>query len=244
MQPAQHNWPAVLGRSALACIVFSAVLLAQETLSERPNVPSLYYLAQQARSEGKSRIVVPPPVGDPLITSGLDDFVDDTVVVTATIRSGKTFLSGYYKDELTTWYTVRVASTSVLAGDRAPVVPPAGTVPEPLLPLAPGELLVAVSGGRLNIDGVEIISDSLMPRQFSVGHSYLLFLKPRGAGLPVTMVHGGPIGACELRDDSLRPLFPESSNPAASDIAARFHNSLREVSQGLASRPRTKADHN
>ena len=178
-------------------------------------------------SEGRSSIAVPPPLETHLVVNGLADFVDGTIVVTATIRSSNTFPSGYYKSELTTWYTVRV--TGVLTGDRAPAAPPPGVVPETLLPLAPAELLVAVSGGRLTIDGVDILGDSLMTRRLTVGQAYLLFLEPRGAGPPITAVHGCPLGAYEIRDDSLRPLSSRTSNPAASDIAARFHRTGIEL---------------
>ena len=208
----------------------SASPAQQPTAEERANIPSLYDLAQRARSEGKTRIVVPPPMETQLVATGLDDFIDGTVVVVATIRSFSTVPSGYYKDEVFTWYTVQVART--LAGDRPRSLPDAGLVPETVPPPAADELLVAVSGGRLNIGGVQIVGDSLMTRHLNVGSTYLLFLEARGSGLPVTAIHGGPMGAYEIRGDGLVPL---NSNSVATDIGARFHYSLHDLSRAIES---------
>jgi hypothetical protein len=216
-------------------IVLPALVLSAQqppTDLERLHVRSLYDLARQARKEGKSSLVVPVPVETPLISDGLSDFIDGTVVAVATIRSSKSVPSGSYDDALTTWYTVSI--TEAVAGDRPLVLPPAGAIPDGLPALGPGELLVAVSGGRLKIDGVAIISDSPITQRLTVGHTYLLFLEAR-AGTLVTAVHGGLSGVYELDGDHVRPL---SANVVASDIATRFHNSLRELSQGINSLPR------
>jgi hypothetical protein len=225
--------------TALICAFIGAALSAQQqpTALERAQIPSLYDLAKQARSEGKTSIVVPPPIETFLASTGLDDFVDDSMVVTAAIVSSRTLPSGSYSDRLTTWYTLRILS--VIAGGRATTQSPAGSVPQSLLPLPPGELLIAVPGGRLSIDGVDIISDTVLSRQLAVGHTYLLFLEDRGMGISAAAIRGQSLGAYELRGDELRRLSSKSS-PVASDIAARFHNSLVEVGQGIQALPRTK----
>ena len=227
--------------TALVYAFIGTVLSAQQqpTAQERAHIPSIYDIAKQARSEGKTSIVVPPPIETFLASTGLDDFVGDSMVVSAAIVSSKTFPSGFYSDRLTTWYTVRILS--VVAGDRALTQPPAGAVPESLLPLPPGELLVGVSGGRLTLEGVEIISDSVLSRQLAVGRTYLLFLEDRGMGSAATGIRGESLGAYELRSDEVRPLSRKSS-PVASDIAARFHNSLGEVRQGIQALPHRKQE--
>jgi len=227
--------------TALLCAFMATVLSAQQqpTALERARIPSMYDLAKQARSEGKTSIVVPPPNGLLPASTGLDDFVGDSMVVTATIQASKTFVSGSYSNELTTWYTLRIVT--VIADDRAVTQPAASAVPKSLLPLPPGELLVPVSGGRLNVDGVEIISDSVLSRQLTVGRTYLLFLEDRGMGTSATGIRGESLGAYEVRGDELR-LLSRKPSPVASDIAARFHNSLAEVRQGVQALPHRNRD--
>jgi hypothetical protein len=206
----------------------SASSAQQPTAEERANNPSVYDLVQMARDEGNDRIVIPPPIEDQLVANGLEDLLPRALVVAATVRSSNTVPSGYYDSELTTWYTVQVTRT--LAGSRPRFAPERGLVPETVPRPAADELLVAVSGGRLNIDGVQVISDSLMTRHLTVGGTYLLFLQPRGSGLPLTAVEGGPLGAYEIRGDSLVSF---NSNTVAADIAARFRGSLQEVSRAI-----------
>ena len=213
----------------LVSIVITALSAQQPTPLERLNVPSLSDLAKQAKAEGKTSLEFPPPAETPLICDGLDDYVDDSLVVTGTIRSSQAFPSGSYNNNVTTWYKLRL--TGIVGGNR-PLAPPRSTIPTELLPLLPGELLVAVSGGRLTIDGVEIISDSALTRQLIVGSSYLLFLDTRGLDTTATAIRGGRLGAYEMRGDTIRALSKES-NPVATDIESRFHSSLLEVSRQI-----------
>lgn len=217
----------------LISIVITTLSAQQPTPAERLRVPSLYDLAKQAKSEGRTSIELPPPVETPLICDGLDDYVDDSLIVTGTIRSSQAFPTGSYNNNVTTLYKLRL--TGIVGGNR-PLAPLRSTIPTELLPLLPGELLVAVSGGRLTIDGVEIISDSALSRQLIVGNSYLLFLDTRGIGTVVTAIRGGPLGAYEMRGDSIRALSKEA-NPVAIDIESRFHNSLLEVSRRIRALP-------
>lgn len=52
----------------------------------------------------------------------------------------------------------------------------------------------------------------------------------------VTAIRGGPLGAYEMRGDSIRALSKEA-NPVAIDIESRFHNSLLEVSRRIRALP-------
>jgi hypothetical protein len=107
----------------------------QPSDAERANVPSIRDMAKTARSNGKNIVVLPTPAEPQLAANTLEDFVDDAMVVTARVLNGKTLPSGSYKNTLTTWYTVRVASS--LAGDHRLSPPTTEDVPLHYCPYLP-----------------------------------------------------------------------------------------------------------
>jgi hypothetical protein len=70
----------------------------------RPPVMTIHDQVAAAHQEGKTTVILPPVTESQLITAGVDDFLDDSLVATAELLSRKTYITGTYQNTLVTWY--------------------------------------------------------------------------------------------------------------------------------------------
>ena len=175
---------------------------------EQVNRGSLSWYAAQAKARGKTKIVIPAPLGIPAAVNSLDEaFSSAYTAVLARPVALKTYAD---KWEISTWYKFEIVEILVAKPSRegAPE-----RIPQDFLPLSAGEFVLKTGNGTAHVDGIEITSKGDLP-DFSFADTYLLFVEPDSSGNLVFLPLGddgvflvkanGTLESASTKDTSLK----------------------------------------
>ena len=222
----------------LAAALIAAVIVRSASTIQKQPVPytdRLQWYAKEAKNKGEKKVAVPAPLveylGDAGTISAEEAFSASTVVIAHVVAKE----SYYHDDEITTWN--RFAIDEVLS--EAKELPCPGCLPpEPpssLLPLSSGEFLIPKTGGRVNIDGVEVEQfDDFYP-EYEINQKYVVLITLYPSGVARTI--GGPVGVFRvLQNEKLVPIS-ESEHKIRRDFKDQYSHSLDKLRKHLKHKP-------
>ena len=213
------------------CLVASAASVAAppDTLAEQ---------AAAAKAAGKSEITM-FTIAEPVRVESLEDALARYDIAVARVTGRITRVEDERRIE--TWYRLRLDE---LLTERSAVAtaPPSTEItsndyPQELQPLGPWEVLVRISGGRVEIDGVEFRVGVEPWTPLEPGGEYLVFLKlppdHRMARLPL-VGHG----VFRVDDgDALEPVLDATRQHIVwRELAGRYRASLERFRRAVQSR--------
>jgi len=146
---------------------------------------SLTEVAKRAKDEGKGMVTLPGPDIDYAgVDMGLDEALRDYSVVIVEPIESKSYMVD--SDNIETWYRFRIRE---MVSQRDPkscdTCSPPTASPQDMAPARSGEFLLAISGGTVTVDGVQVtMTNGSIPR-FENGKEYLLFLSLMPSGVAV-----------------------------------------------------------
>lgn len=221
----------------LAAALIAAVIARSASTIQKQPIPfknRLEWYAKEAKNKGEKKIVVPALLveylGDAGTISAEDAFTVSTVVIAHVVAK-----ESYYRDDqITTWN--KFAIEEVIS--EAKEVPCPGCLPpEPpssLLPLSSGELLIPQNGGRVNIDGVEVVQVDEFYPEYEIKEKYVLLITLYPSGVARTI--GGPVGVFRvLQNEKLVPIR-DSEHKIRRDFKDQY-NSLDKLRKHLKHKP-------
>src|SRR5262249_31262215 len=108
----------------LATASLIAIIGGQESLPlpplDQPGAPgTIQWQAQQAKKQGKKRILISVPIATPLAVNSLEELLSDRTVVVAECIDRRSYIAGRYNIELRSWNKFRLIET-LLSGAPAP----------------------------------------------------------------------------------------------------------------------------
>lgn len=180
---------------------------------------SLVEIARRKKAEGQDKARVSGLIVD-YGGSGmeLDEALRDYSIVVAEPIESKSFAVG--PTSIHTWHKFRILET--LAQKKywtCSTCPQVAAIPQEMGQPNNDEFFVAVSGGVLNIEGVEITQPN-SSLHFEAGNKYLMFVNL--APSQVAIVAGGPSGVFQLdKNDTLHSLNKQNA-PLAAEVQSRF----------------------
>lgn len=216
-----------------AAVAIAAVVRSASTIQEKntPYKDRLKWYANEAKKKGQKKVGVPAPLIEYLGGAGTisaeEAFSASTVVVAHLVSKHST----YRNDDITTWNKFAIDETL----SEAKELPCPGCLqsspPATVLPLSPGEFLIAKTGGTVNIDGVEVrqLREDYPEYEFNQKYLLLIWLYPSG----VASTFGGPVGVFKvLPNDQLAPIG-ESEHKVRRDFKDMYGNSLDQLRKHL-----------
>ena len=196
-----------------------------------PNKDRLKWYAKEAKTEGRQKITVPAPIveylGDAGTITSEEAFSSSSVVIAHLISK-----QSYPQDnDIITWN--KFAIDEVLSEAKELPCPGClpGDPPSSLLPLQKGEFVISKTGGKVNIDGVEIEQIDRGFPDFEPNQQYLLLMNLYPSGAARTI--GGPVGVFRiLQNDKVLPVR-ESEHMIRKDFKEKYGNSLEQLREHL-----------
>lgn len=180
---------------------------------------SLVEIARQKKAEGQDKARVS---GLTIDYGGADMELDEalrnySIFVAEPIES-KSFALG--PTRIHTWHRFRILETLARKSYwSCSTCPQIAAIPQEMGQPNYDEFFVAISGGVLNIEGVEI-TQPYSSLHFEEGNKYLMFINL--APSQVAIVAGGPSGVFQLdKNDSLNPLMKEDA-PLPAKVRTHF----------------------
>jgi hypothetical protein len=199
---------------------------------------SLLEYVQKAKDEGKKKVVISAPIGIPLDVVSLSDALSKLSLIVVQPVAQKSYAQG--EEDIITWIKFKIIEdlsqkefTTALDNNLTDVLP--HEVADALLPIGEDEILVPQAGGRLDWDGVTLISETSRFPLLSMDQRYLLF---------VERSHSGKIGRTQLGPHSvftisepgqINPLLPKP-HPVSRDIKRYYGDSLNQMKKDIGKR--------
>lgn len=197
---------------------------------------SLAWQATQAKAEGRTSITIATP--DELVagTETLDDAIAHTSLILA-----KVFATQVVHDRFTiyTWrkYHVleRLSSQPMVREHALPE-----SLPGSLLPIDPGDFVIAAVGGTVDIDGVSITMRDSQVHDPASDKPHLMFLLFFNAASSEARSNYGPEGLFWIDDsDTIHACINAERNPLYSELLDRTDgklSNLRKLASQISAR--------
>ncbi len=147
-------------------------------------------IAQQARLLGMSSYDLPRPIEEYGEQEQLDAALQHTTLTLANLVASVPVAEG---TTIVTWKKYRIIEQFSKEDVHLPMEGLPKSVPKSLLPLRPGEFLLAETGGTLTVDGVQITMRPPARTPLPAGNLHLMFLV-FGASGEVAASNYGPCG--------------------------------------------------
>jgi hypothetical protein len=223
--------------AAVACIVCLIALGAMGLRHNRQKgqaaaswqTGSLVEIARRAKAEGQDKARVSGYIFDYGEDMNLDETLKNYSVLIAETIEGKSFALD--SRDIRTWYKFRILETlSPRSYWYCSTCPQIAALPQEMGQPNYDEFFVGISGGVINIEGIEI-TQPYSSVHFEEGNKYLMFvnLSPSQAAFIV----GGPSGVFQLdKDDTLHCLNKENY-PLPAEMEKRFGLKLSEFRSHL-----------
>lgn len=148
-------------------VIWASIGLPQQA---EPAAGTLRRYAQEERERGQSSVVLPFPRYEWAEVPTLNDINNQTSLITAQLLASVIVA---HERDVVTWHKFRREETLV----EQETVPPdsMSDAPSALLPLNPGEFLMPLAGGTVQVEGVGI---TMRPPHdpLPIGSQYLLFV--------------------------------------------------------------------
>lgn len=181
---------------------------------------------QEAKRQGKKRLVFPAPIGIPAHITSLSEALDNFQAFVVQPVSQESYPQG--DSDIVTWHRFKIVEDLSRANARQT----SNRELEKVLPknialqgLRNDEFLVRQAGGILNLDGVTLIQETDDFPLLSAHQKYLLFLS-KSPSERIGKMHLGPHGVFAIdQEGNLAPLVnPE--HPINNDIKRSYNSSL------------------
>jgi hypothetical protein len=190
-------------------------------------------LVAEAKARGQSSITLLPSISDPPgLNSSLDGVLNQFGVVVAEPVTSRTLIQG---ESLATWFRYRVVS---ILDEKPPRTPDSPVTPPDDISsdLTDATLLVGREGGRLTVEGVDVVQPLNWP--FDKGKQYLLFvvISTHHTGV----VAGGIQGIFEIGRDGLLIRKSNGESPLSRSLLLQSANSLDGLRRAIQSRRATR----
>ncbi len=223
----------------LVLIIISTGLLAlgvirsASKITQQPkDVPpknQLQWHVKQAKDEGRQKVQISAPVVDYLgSVVDTDQALSLYSLVVATPIEKRTY---QITDNIVTWYKFSIVESLTELKNPVCFGCQSAVPPSDMLPLNPNEFLLAKSGGKVVLEGVEIDEVDAGYPEFQVNERYLLLISLYPSGVAITA--GGPTGVFKIGETGT--LMPINDRPALlkEGVKSRFGNSLASVKAHL-----------
>jgi len=201
---------------------------ASDTIFSR-QASTLAERVQDARQQGKNRVVFPAPIGIPFHVKSLSEAFDNFQVLVVQPISQESYPQG--DSDIVTWHRLKVIDDLSHANARQT----SHQELEGLLPrnialqdIGNDEVLVRQAGGILNIDGITLIQETDRFPLLSIHQRYLLFLS-RSRSEKIASMELGPDGVLAIdQKGQLSPLV-EHEHPVNNEIRQSYGSSLTRL---------------
>jgi hypothetical protein len=199
-----------------------------DTVFSRQAAP-LAERVQEAKQQGKKRLVFPAPIGIPVDIKSLSEAFDNLQVLVVQPISQESCPQG--DSDIITWHKFKIIGDLSHANARQT----SHRDLEELLPknialqdLGNDEVLIPQAGGILNLDGVTLIQETNQFPLLSPHQKYLLFVS-KNPSEKIAKMELGPFGVFAIdQDGQLTPLIDRES-PIINDIRQFYGSSLARL---------------
>lgn len=216
----------IIGAILVAGLGLGRVSNSFQNEKEPQRENTLLATARRTKAEGKSHIAVPGPIIDyPGLNVSIDYLLSHESAVVAEPIASKGYLEN--ENSIGTWYKFRIREAiSLRTAEYCITCPDPGSPPPELSSLLPNEFLLAVDGGTVSLEAVEVTqySDCIPP--FKAGKSYLLFISLLPGG--VARLGVGPAGIFRVDNDMLEGV-DNHKRRAYDELQNRFGRSLSQI---------------
>ena len=191
---------------------------------------SLENVARQAKAEGKRAETIPAPHFEYSDMIDLDQALSSYNLILA--ESVEHMTLPHQSDEIRTWYKFKTLELLVPGDHSACADCSSVTPPDALLPLRPGEFLVATAGGTRTISDVKVtMIDPEFP-PFQRSKKYLLFASIRPTG--VARMGLGPTGVFTVSEAGVIEPVNKRPHPIKKAMRERFDSSITKLKELIA----------
>lgn len=201
---------------------------SSETIYSR-RAATLAERVQEAKREGKKRVIFPAPIGIPADVKSLSQAFDYYQVLVAQPIAQESYPQG--DEDIITWHKFKIVENLSRANsyhtsheELEQILPKNISLPK----LQDDEVVVPQAGGILNIDGVTLIQEVDEFPLLSAHQKYLLFLS-KDPSEKIGKMELGPYGVFTIsRNNSLDPLI-QQEHPLDRDIRQFYGQSLTRL---------------
>ena len=206
-------------------------------------IDNIRELAAKAKAEGRKSISVPTPRPSWAVVFSLQEAAKHEAILLVTIQDKQAKISPDGTC-INTWYRASVIAN--LGRKELPPVNPEleRVVPPELSGLTDNDILIRISGGTLEVDGVKAVAVET-PVRFAVDKQYLIFASFQFTDDGQTQVRSAALNlgktavfSYEPATDEVTPLDPSSKNDSAfaSDVLTRSDGRLARLKSLLSSK--------
>lgn len=188
---------------------------------------SLESVARQAKSEGRQAVTIPAPHFEYSDAIALDEALSSYNLILAEPVEHTTLR--HQSDDIRTWYKFKTLELLATGDHSACAKCPSVTPPDTLLPLKPGEFLVATAGGTLSINNVRVTMNDPEYPPFQRSKKYLLFASIRSNG--VARIGLGPTGVFNVDETGLIEPINKKPHPIRNEMKERFGSSITTLKE-------------
>jgi len=199
---------------------------ASDTIFSR-QAATLTERVQDAKQQGKKRVVFPAPFGNIVHITSLSDAFDKLQVLVVQPISQESYPQG--DSDIVTWHRFKIiddlshANAHLTSNGNLEEVLPKNIA---LQNLSDDEVLIPQAGGILNLDGVTLIQETNKFPLLSAHQQYLLFVLKKPSE---KIGEVGPFGVFVIdQDGQLSPLI-DHKGPIINDIREFYGNSLARL---------------
>jgi hypothetical protein len=216
---------AIAGTLLLLAVGITAAFKFSQSSQEDSKDKSIASLARRTKSQGKTRVSAPGKIIDyPGMNIGLDEALKDYSVVIAEPIESKSFITDSL-EEIRTAYKLRILETlsrrNAISCSSCPLI---NDVSDKVQPALHNEFILELSGGTVNVDGVEITMVSDGTLKIEEGQRYLMFISFTPGSM--ARVIGGPSGMFRITSDESLEAMGKGKHRLAVEIGTRFSKSL------------------
>jgi hypothetical protein len=184
---------------------------------------------QEAKQQGKKRVVSPAPIGIPVDIKSLSEAFDNLQVFVVQPISQESYPQG--DSDIVTWHKFQIIDDLSHPNARQT----SHRELEKILPknialqdLSNDEVLICQAGGILNLDGVTLIQETDAFPLLSAHQKYLLFVS-KNPSEKIAKLELGPFGVFAIdQDGQLSPIIDRES-PIINDIRQFYGSSLARL---------------
>jgi hypothetical protein len=202
---------------------------ASDTIFSR-RAATLAERVQEAKQQGKKRVVFPAPIGNPLAIRSLSEAFDNLQVLVVQPISQESFSQG--DSDIITWHRFKIiddlshANARRTSQQRLEEILPKNIA---LQDLSDDEVLIPQAGGILNLDGVTLIQETDDFPLLSAHQKYLLFVSKNPSD-KIAEMECGPFGVLVIdQNGQLSPLIDHGGSPIINEIRQFYGNSLARL---------------
>jgi hypothetical protein len=222
-----------------AVVAVSVFAFSQTQMEPSRDQGNLARHVWQARKSGETSAVVPYPIVEYAELEPLNDAVSHTSLTLAQLVASETT---HDKNDIVTWRKYRALEEWSWQPHMRPEVFPDNLVPAALLPVAEDEFLIEDIGGRVEIDGIELIEDDPWMRFPPPDQSlHLMFLIFFYSG-KLAASNYGPFGIFWVgASEQIHPVTDPKSNLLYDEILKRSDGDLSRLRNVAATAVRSSS---